>query len=158
MVYSPNILRADASEMHSIMLAAASMARHRAINVDRLSEILTALATDGTVAPRNAKGYDVQSPSYGFIEVKARTLGTDGPDPRVSLSPGKLQTANFFMAVRWTEHFGLAEAIMLPLDSVRPLFDARLQRSARLAHITWHDWKAAAGRIDFTERFQQFLT
>lgn len=150
-------LLADAQEMHRIIQGASCMRRHSVISLDKLAEILTALATGGTVAERNAKGYDVASPEYGKIEVKARVLGTDGTFPRITLTPNKLVGANSFMAVRWDGDHRIHAAVMLDRDTVRPLYEARLQASGKYAHIAWGAWKNAPGAIDFTARFAALI-
>ncbi|MDR3422858.1 MAG: hypothetical protein P4L80_16710 [Xanthobacteraceae bacterium] len=151
------LLKADAREMASILRTAKCVRRHSAVSFDLLAEMLTALCTGGALAGRNAKGYDVSSPEYGRIEVKSRTLGTDGPFPRVSLSPNKMDGADWFMAVRWTEDGELHAAVMLPKTSVAPLFDRRLQARGTVAHIRWDNWQSGNGRVDLTERFREAL-
>lgn len=151
------VLHADAREMHSIMRNADCIKRHFITSPDKLAEILTAICTDGEIAPRNAKGYDVCSPRFGKVEVRSRILGTDGPLPRISLSPSKMAGADNFMAVRWTADFKLHAAIMLSKIAVQPLFQAKLQSSGKMAHIGWREWIAAKGAVDFTDRFLDML-
>lgn len=150
-------LEADALEMASILRSAKCIERHTAISFDILAEILTALCTDGKQASANTKGYDVESTNYGRIEVKSRKLGTDGPFPRVTLSPNKLKGADWFMAVRWTRDGGVYAAIMLPKTSVAPLFEKFLQTNGRTAHIHWEDWKNGAGQVDLSEEFRRVI-
>ena len=153
MTFPPAVLRADAREMNSILRDADCVKRHRVISLDKLSEILTAISTDGEIAGRNIKGFDVLSPTYGYIEVKTRVSGTDGANPRASLTKNKIEKADHFMAVRWSQDFQFESAIMVPAASVKPLYLAKLQAAGSLAHIAWRDFVAAAGRIDFSERF-----
>jgi hypothetical protein len=152
---TPEILQTDAIEMASVLKGTLCIQRHFVISYDKLAEILTALCTDGQIGTaRNGTGYDVEAPNYGRIEVKSRFLGTDGPFPRISLSPTKLKSAKWFMAVRWHKQSELYAALMLPLASVQPLFDARLQANGKTAHIPWEDWLAARDLQDFTSAFQ----
>jgi hypothetical protein len=153
----PVVLRADAREMYATMRDAECIKRHFVISLDKLAEILTALCTDGDIAARNSKGYDVHSQAFGKIEVKSRLLGTDGRFPRISLSPNKMTGADSFIAVRWTAQFELYSAIMLSRAAVQPLFETRLQTSGKTAHISWSQWLAAKGAIDFTSRFLDVL-
>jgi len=154
---TPEILQADALEMAGALRNTVCTERHFVISYDKLAEILTALCTGGDLSVRNGSGYDVEAPVYGRIEVKSRALGTDGPFPRISLSPNKMKVANWFMAVRWERQGVLHAAYMLPSASVRPLFDARLQASGRTAHISWEEWRSAPGLKDFTSDFQMRL-
>ncbi|WP_173089175.1 hypothetical protein [Devosia sp. 1635] len=107
------------------------------------------------MSSRNAP-YDVLSPVHGRIEVKTRVEGTDGDNPRVSLKEAKFETADHFMAVRWTRDAELSLALMLPAASVKPLHLARRQRTG-LAHIAWREFIAAPGPIDFTAQFAAVL-
>ncbi|WP_157775810.1 hypothetical protein [Hartmannibacter diazotrophicus] len=155
---APEVLLADAQEMHLILSTAECLERHANITLGTLAEILTALSTDGKLAEPNRKGFDVISPAYGRIEVKSRVLGTDGAFPRISLSPNKIDGADHFMAVRWDQHSKLCFAIMLPKASILPLYQARLQRSGNIAHLHWDDWLAARDAVDFTDQFQELLS
>lgn len=142
--------------MMQILSTARCIARHSIISPDRLSEILTALVTGGELAGGNSKGYDVISPEFGHIEVKARILGTDGPFPRVSLRASNIEKADFFMAVRWTETMRLQEAVALPKAEATALYTAKRQGSG-LAHIAWRDWVAAPGARHFGDEMRRVL-
>lgn len=155
---SPEILQADAKEMAAALRGADCLQRHGVLSYDKLAEILTALCTRGHLHSRNAAGSDVTSPAYGRIEVRSRFLGTDGPFPRVTLSQGKLQGAEWFMAVRWDAGGDVHAAVMLPFASVAPLFAARLQKSGNKAHIAWCDWLSAPGLVDLTADFRAALS
>lgn len=151
-----DLLQADAIEMAGL-LKSPCVQRHKIISHGKLSELLTAICTQGFMAECNAPGHDVRAPNYGLIEVKSRELGTDGPFPRVSLNDGKLRSANWFMAVRWTPEGALYAAIMLPLSSVQPLYDAHKQNKKPTAHIPWSDWLRAPGGKCFTSEFRAKL-
>ncbi|WP_113154186.1 hypothetical protein [Nitratireductor sp. OM-1] len=155
MTFTTDELHRDALEMQSILRDSECFKRHQAISLDKLSELLTALATGGKITSRNTAGHDVVAP-IGKIEVKSRVLGTDGPFPRVSLRPNKLE-ADYVMAVRWTSDCVLHAAYLLPAASVRPLFSERLQASGSLAHIAWQKWIAAPLVSNFTEKFERVL-
>jgi len=155
---TPEILQADALEMASVLKSAQCIQRHFTISYDKLAEILTAICTEGKVCSARNGNYDVEAPIYGRIEVKSRVLGTDGPFPRISLTPTKLRSAKWFMAVRWDKQGDIYAAFMLPLSSVQPLFDARLQNSGKQAHIAWDDWRNASGLKDFTSQFRLILS
>jgi hypothetical protein len=133
------------------------MARHSAISPDRLSEILTAIVTGGTLVGGNSKGHDVFSPEFGLVEVKARILGTDGPLPRVSLKIANIKKADFFIAVRWTKAMELHDAIGLPKSVAGKLFATKQQQGRGLAHIAWRDWILAPGAQSFREKMLQAL-
>lgn len=154
---TPAALRGDAREMYAAIRHTECIKRHFVISPDKLAEILTALCTNGDIAVRNNKGYDITSKAFGKIEVKSRILGTDGPYPRISLSPNKMIGADSFMAVRWTVQLELYAAIMLPKAAVQPLYAARLQSSGKSAHIGWSQWLASPSAIDFTSRFLDLL-
>ncbi|WP_173089173.1 hypothetical protein [Devosia sp. 1635] len=47
MSYPPEVLRADAQEIHCILRTSAAFKRHQAITLDKLSEMLTAIVTGG---------------------------------------------------------------------------------------------------------------
>lgn len=143
--------------MHRITQRASCMLRYSVISLDKPAEILTALCADGTVAERNTKGYDVVSPVHGKIEVKSRVLGTDGPFPRISLSPNKLVESDSFMAVRWGYDHSLYAAIMLDRADVQPLYVAKLQASGRTSNIPWIEWKTAPRAFDFTKQFADLI-
>lgn len=134
-------LRQDAIEMMQILSTAKCIARYSSISLDRVSEILTAIVTNGTVIGRNSKGRDILSPTFGLVEVKSRVLGTDGPLPRVSLKAANIEKADYFVAVRWTEKMEFHDAVGLSKAAVAPLYAARRQ-SGGLAHIGWRDWIA----------------
>jgi hypothetical protein len=68
-----------------------------------------------------------------------------------------LETADAFMAVRWTKSGELWAAVMLTKAVTAPLYAARLQRSGRLAHIHWSDWTRATGAVDLTYEFRAVL-
>lgn len=155
MTFTTDELHRDALEIQSILRDSECFKRHQVISLDKLSEILTALATGGKVISRNTAGHDVIAP-IGKIEVKSRVLGTDGPFPRVSLKPNKLD-ADYVMAVRWTPECVFHAAYLLPTASVRPLFAERLQASGSLAHIAWQKWIGAPLVADFTEKFERVL-
>jgi hypothetical protein len=144
----PTFLHEDASEMIRILSTAKCIARHSIISADRLSEILTAIVTGGTIVGGNSKGHDVLSPNFGLVEVKARIMGTDGLFPRVSLKAGNIAKADFFMAVRWTKEMALYEAIGVPKTTAALLYTAK-QQARGLAHIAWRDWIAAPGARSF---------
>lgn len=152
----PDILRQDAIEMIRILSKAQCMERHTSISPDRLSEILTAIATGGEIVGGNSKGYDVISPEYGRIEVKARILGTDGPFPRVSLKASNIDKADLIMAVRWTEKMELHDAIALPKAGAAVLYAAKRQGGG-LAHIAWRDWIAAPDARRFRDEMRRIL-
>src|SRR5258707_13280613 len=101
---------ADATEMMRILQTAQCMARYNHISHELLSELLVAIATGREVIGGNNLGSDVSSPTYGLIEVKSRILGTDGPNPRISLKQRNLDKASWFAAVRWNRDFTLHEA------------------------------------------------
>lgn len=155
MTFTNAELHRDALEMQTILREGESFKRHQVISLDKLSEILTALATGGIVTSRNTAGHDVVAP-IGRIEVKSRVLGTDGPFPRVSLKPNKLD-ADYVMAVRWTPECVFHAAYLLPTASVRPLFAERLQASGSVAHIAWQKWIDAPLVTDFTKQFERVL-
>lgn len=129
----------DAKEMVAILQTAKCVARFGGITHNVLSELLVAIVTGGDRIGRNNLGSDVRSPTYGLIEVKSRVLGTDGPNPRVSLKRSNIEKADWFAALRWTGQFALADAVMLPRESARILFNERLQSSGQ-AHIAWASW------------------
>src|ERR1035437_9932048 len=105
-----DILLQDAAEMTRILSTASCLSLYSIISADWLAEILTAIVTGGSVVGGNANGHDVFSPRFGFVEVKSRILGTDGPLPRVSLKTGNIDKSDFFMAVRWTKTMALYDA------------------------------------------------
>jgi hypothetical protein len=130
---------ADATEMMRILQTSQCMARYDHISHELLSELLVAIATGGEVIGGNNLGSDVSSPTYGLIEVKSRIVGTDGPNPRISLKQRNLDKASWFAAVRWNRNFTLHDAVILPKDSVERLFGIRKQ-ARDMAHISWKDW------------------
>lgn len=129
----------DAREMKTILQTARCMARYDKISHEILAELLVSIATGGEVIGGNNRGSDVRSPGYGLIEVKSRILGTDGPYPRISLKPSNIEKADWFAAVRWEKDYTLYDAVILPKEAVRRLYDARMQGSG-LAHIAWKSW------------------
>jgi hypothetical protein len=153
---NPDILRQDAVEMIRILSTARCATRHSIISPDRLSEILTAIVTAGELVGGNSKGYDVISPEFGRVEVKARILGTDGPFPRVSLKASNITKAGFFMAVRWTNSMQLHDAVALPQADAAALYSAKRQGSG-LAHIAWRDWVAAPAARRFRDEMRLVL-
>jgi hypothetical protein len=151
-----DILLQDAAEMMRILSTASCLARYSIISADRLSEILTAIVTGGIVVGGNAKGHDVFSPRFGFVEVKSRILGTDGPLPRVSLKTGNIDKSDFFMAVRWTKTMELYDAVGLSKKEAAVLHAAKRQPSG-LAHIGWQDWSSAPGARHFRNEMLRAL-
>jgi hypothetical protein len=151
-------LKQDAAEMMRILTSANCIQRHSLISHDRLSEILTAMVTGGTLTLQNKEGHDVTSPKFGRIEVKSRVLGTDGAFPRVSLRASNLQYAEYFVAVRWTRDMDLYEAIGVPRSSAEALYAAKLQKSGRRAHIGWSDWVSAPHARSFREDMQRVFS
>ncbi|MGR3708659.1 MAG: hypothetical protein ACU0A9_04380, partial [Alterinioella nitratireducens] len=117
-------LAADASEMFNALKKLDCFKRHFDISHGTLSEIIVAHVTNGRVLGGNKKGRDVESQRYGMIEVKSRMLGSDGPNPRVSLRPGNLANSDYFAALRWSREFDLTEAILLPKYAVLPVYNA----------------------------------
>lgn len=130
---------ADATEMMRILQTSQCMKRYDHISHELLAELLVAIATGGEVIGGNNLGSDVTSPTYGLIEVKSRIMGTDGPNPRISLKQRNLDKASWFAAVRWTRDFELYDAVILPKASVERLFGIRKQ-ARDMAHISWKDW------------------
>jgi hypothetical protein len=151
-----DFLLQDAAEMMRILSTAGCLARYSIISADRLSEILTAIVTGGTIVGGNSKGHDVFSPQFGFVEVKSRILGTDGPLPRVSLKAGNIEKSDFFMAVRWTKKMELYDAVGVPKTAAAVLHAAKRQASG-LAHIGWHDWTSAPGARRFKDEMHRAL-
>jgi hypothetical protein len=135
--------------MLRVLRTAECVQRYPVISLGVVAEILVALATNGSVTTGNESGHDVVSPELGRVEVKSRVLGTDGPFPRVSLSPSKFKDTDYFIAVRWTADRQLHDAIGLPRASAEVLYKARLQKSGRTAHIGWKDWTAAPAARSF---------
>ena len=149
-------LQEDAAEMMQILSTAKCIARHSMISPDRLSEILAAIVTSGTIVGGNSKGHDVLSPEFGLVEVKARILGTDGLFPRVSLKASNIEKADFFLAVRWTKAMELHDAIGVPKATAAILYAAK-QQVRGLAHIAWRDWISAFGAKSFRHEMLRAL-
>ncbi|MGC1467104.1 MAG: hypothetical protein WA792_15390 [Pseudolabrys sp.] len=153
---SPDILEQDAIEMMQNLLTAQCTTRHSIISPDRLSEILTAIVTNGEIVGGNSRDHDVVSPKFGRVEVKARILGIDGQFPRVSLKSSNIERADYFMAVRWTATMQLHDAVGLPKAEVATLYSAK-QQSSGLAHIAWNDWIKAATARRFAEEMRRVV-
>jgi hypothetical protein len=66
---TPDVLQADAIEMAGLLKSQCAQ-RHKIISHGKLSELLTAICTQGFMAECNAPGHDVRAPNYGLIEVK----------------------------------------------------------------------------------------
>ena len=145
-----DFLQQDAAEMMNILQNSNCIPRYDRISHELLSELLVALATKGTVVGANNRGSDVFSESYGKIEVKSRILGTDGPNPRVSLQKSNLEKADWFCAIRWTREFQLSDAVMLPKSSALSLHGQKKQATG-MAHISWVSWITALGAISLKE-------
>lgn len=132
----------DAREMMHILQTSRCMARYDHISHELLAELLVAIASDGEVIGGNRLGSDVKSPAYGYIEVKSRILGTDGPLPRISLKQRNLDKSDWIAAVRWERDFTLYDAIMLPKEDAERLYKIKKQGAKDQAHIAWRDWVA----------------
>jgi hypothetical protein len=155
-VMNKHLLAQDAAEMMRILTTAKCVSRYSTISPDRLAEILTAAVTEGDLVGGNSAGYDVNSRRLGFVEVKARILGTDGPLPRVSLKTRNIEKSDFFMAVRWTRQMELYAAVGLPKASAAMLHAIKRQATG-LAHIGWQDWVSAPGAVDFRDAMLKIL-
>lgn len=134
--------------MMQILLTAQCITRHSIISPDRLSEILTAIVTNGEIVGGNSRDHDVVSPKFGRVEVKARILGIDGQFPRVSLKSSNIERADYFMAVRWTATMQLHDAVGLPKAEISTLYSAK-QKSSGLAHIAWNGLDKGSHRSAF---------
>lgn len=152
-----DFLQQDAIEMLNILQNSSCIPRYDRISHELLSELLVALATNGTVVGANNRGSDVLSGAFGKIEVKSRILGTDGPTPRISLQKSNLEKADWFCAVRWTRDFRLSDALMLPKSSVVILHAHKKQKTG-MAHISWDSWQASLGAINLKERMRISLS
>lgn len=129
--------------MGTILRSANCLQRYSKISHEVLSEILVSIVTGGQVIGKNNRGSDIKSPTFGLVEVKSRILGTDGPNPRISLRLHHIEKANWIAAIRWSSDFTLHDAVMLPSTSAATLHANKRQADGS-AHIAWKDWVMAS--------------
>jgi hypothetical protein len=52
---------------------------------------------------KNNQGFDIRCPRFRLVEVRARTLGSDGPFPRVTLRKAPDGSYDYVAAIRFSE-------------------------------------------------------
>lgn len=114
------------------------------------AENLVALALKGRIMPTNFKGYDVESPSHGRVQVKCRVDGTDSSYDHNRTNFGKYASGAFDWAaiVIFTSKFRIDGARLIALTAVAPLVRAA-------GHVKWVDVRNHPAAIDVTRQLRQ---
>lgn len=111
------------------------------------AEVLVAEAVCGMrQASRVIKGFDVECPRYGRIEVKCRQLPLDGRmEERVEVSPAKEKGFDYLAIVIFHPDFRVKGAVLVPYSKVWDL--VRVQEYNR---ISFSQATKLKGAIDIT--------
>jgi hypothetical protein len=102
------------------------------------------------------KGFDVQCPRFGKVEVRGRVLGTDGHYPRITLRRSPSEGYDHLAAVRFERDFSFWRAIILPAAALGPLYEVNKQKKGS-AHISWHTAAESPSTVDISDALRGVL-
>jgi hypothetical protein len=118
-----------------------------------LVELLVARALNCSHIP--SKGFDLLSLKNEKIEVRSRTVGTDGIIPRFTVNESKMNIADVFVGVQVDVNCNVIQAFCVPKNSLISLYNLRKQANKiKQAHLSWTDISALSDTLDITHQLQ----
>lgn len=96
------------------------------------AEMLVAAAFDARLMPTNHRHYDLESVTFGRVQVKERVDGTDGKQNRTNFGRYDLGVFDHAAIVLFNSSYSILGAVMIPFPAVFSLVRPH-------GHVKWAD-------------------